>query len=408
MARIMLYVSCLFAVALAKTLDLDGDVAKLSESNVQFSIDLYKKLIADPSTENIMFSPVSVAAAMAMTHLGAKGDTANQIDEVFRFNKLEGKFHSAFGELHGLLLDKTAENVTIKSSNRVFANDQLKVLEDYKNALTVYGAQVDSLDFAKNPEKSVESINNWISEKTDGKIPSMLAKDSVDGNTALVIANALYFRGNWHSKFSEQQTEQRAFYVSHYTVVKTPFMFQRGKFRYGYVEELTLQIVELPYAGKEYSMYVLLPENFDLKKVEANLNPENLTRWISEIGYRTVDITLPKFKLEESLNLHEVLPKLGVTDVFDQSKADLSGLAKKPNLNVDQILHKAVLEVNEEGSVAAAATTVRIVARSLDIRPEFVANHPFLWAIRHEGTGLVLFMGRLQRPEGPLMNHDEF
>nr|CAB3265989.1 leukocyte elastase inhibitor-like [Phallusia mammillata] len=363
-----------------------------------------KKLIADPSTENIMFSPVSVAAAMAMTHLGAKGDTANQIDEVFRFNKLEGKFHSAFGELHGLLLDKTAENVTIKSSNRVFANDQLKVLEDYKNALTVYGAQVDSLDFAKNPEKSVESINNWISEKTDGKIPSMLAKDSVDGNTALVIANALYFRGNWHSKFSEQQTEQRAFYVSHYTVVKTPFMFQRGKFRYGYVEELTLQIVELPYAGKEYSMYVLLPENFDLKKVEANLNPENLTRWISEIGYRTVDITLPKFKLEESLNLHEVLPKLGVTDVFDQSKADLSGLAKKPNLNVDQILHKAVLEVDEAGGQVLAE---RSDADRSKERSVVYADHPFIVVVRRRSSSVFHLMGAYKRPAGRIQSHDE-
>nr|CAB3265987.1 leukocyte elastase inhibitor-like [Phallusia mammillata] len=474
MASTLFYVLCLFIVDVANTMDQD-DIAKLSASNLQFSIDFYKTLIADPATENIMFSPVSITAAMAVVHLGAKGQTAKQIEEVFGFNRLEGKFHSTFGELHDqmfnkvqnstkkiskdssnleddkkqilsdsinvkkTLFDSTAENdtiespfhqrfdpdkmidifeffvsgdppsITITSSNRVFANKHVEVLEDYQKALKVYGAQVDLLDFANNPQKSVESINNWISEATESEIPAMLTTDSLNRDTQLVIANALSFRADWHFRFSEENTKPKDFYVTQHKVVKTPFMFREGEFRYGFIEDISLQILELPYANKKYSMYVLLPENFDLKKVEANLNPDNLTRWISQISNTDVEVTIPKFILEESLDLVQVLPKLGVTDLFDGEKADLSGQAKTDiPLFVDQILTKTSFEMNERGSMVTSAVMVGMDYGIPFSYKQFLADHPFLWAIRHQQTGLVLFMGRIQRPDGDLTNHDEF
>nr|XP_002130997.1 leukocyte elastase inhibitor-like isoform X1 [Ciona intestinalis] len=392
----------------AKIIDTSEHVEKLSEANIEFTLNLYKNLIEGDPMKNVMFSPVSISAALAMTHLGAKGKTAKQIDDAFMFSKIEdGRFHSAFGELHGLLFDKASDNVTVKSSNRVFADKKRKVLEDYKNALTVYGAKLENVDF-KTPSNAVKQINDWASDATNGKISNMLQDDAVDSNTALIVANAVYFRGDWHSKFNEMQTERRAFYVSHYKIVETPFMFQRGHFKYAYISELTLQVLEMDYAGKDYSMVLLMPENFDLAKVEANLNHANLTNWLSALKYKSVDLSVPKFKLEETLQLQEVLPKMGVTDLFDRQACDLTGISKSKDLNVDQIVHKTVLEVDEQGSEAAATTTVRIQARSLNSRPSFVADHPFLWAIRHRQSELLIFMGRLSRPEGPLLDHDEF
>ncbi|XP_076812982.1 leukocyte elastase inhibitor A-like isoform X2 [Clavelina lepadiformis] len=406
-SAVLLLLACMCGLITSKKLDRSEHVSQLSEANNRFCIKLYKTLIEneeDPM-KNMMFSPLSISAAMAMTHLGAKGDTAKQIDDTFMFSKIEDKkFHSAFGELHSLLFEKVSDNVTLKSSNRVFANNKLPVLEDYKNALTVYGAKVEKVDFGGNAR---ELINKWANESTEGKIPSLLGEDDVNAGTALLIANTVFFKGDWHSMFREYQTENRDFYVTHYKVVRTPFMFQKGQFRFGYVEELTLQIVEIDYAGKEFSMFVLLPENFDLVSVEKELNHENLTRWLSNLKYKTVDLTLPKFKIEETLYLHQILPKMGVTDVFSTNKSDLSGIASQtPGLFVDQVIHKAVIEVDEKGGKVDAE---RAEASRADIsdRVTVYADHPFIIVIRSKASNTFHFMGAYKRPEGRIRSHDE-
>uniref|UniRef100_H2Z1K4 Serpin domain-containing protein n=1 Tax=Ciona savignyi TaxID=51511 RepID=H2Z1K4_CIOSA len=402
----LVLVSVLIVGGKANTLQTTEHVAKLSEANIEFSLNLYKQLIVESNMKNVMFSPVSISAALAMTNLGAKGKTAEQISDAFFFNKIEdGRFHSAFGELHGLMFDKASGNVTVKSSNRVFANKQRKILEDYKNALTVYGAKVESMDFTSASD-AVSHINKWASDATEGKISSMLADDAINGNTALIVANAVYFRGNWHSKFIESQTDRRAFYVSHYKVVETPFMFQRGQFKYAYIHDLTLQIVEMDYAGKDYSMVLLMPENFDLAKVEEQLNHANLTKWLAKLKYKSVDLTVPKFSLEETIHLHEVLPKMGVTDVFDRKLCDLSGISKSSDLSVDQIIHKTVLEVFENGGDVLAERAEANRTPGND-RTLFYADHPFLVIVRGRAKNAFHLFGAYKRPEGRIRSHDE-
>ncbi|XP_078487743.1 leukocyte elastase inhibitor-like [Ciona intestinalis] len=395
----------------AKIIDTSEHVAKLSEANIEFTLNLYKNLIEGDPMKNVMFSPVSITTALAMTHLGAKGNTAKQIDDAFMFSKIEdGRFHSAFGELHGLLFDKASEKVIVKSSNRVFADKGITVLEDYKNSLSVYSATVESVDF-KLPRSAVKKINDWASDATNGIIKNMLQEDGLNNDTALLIINAVYFRGNWDYEFDEVRTKRRPFYTSKDKAVETSFMFQNEHFKYAYIRELTLQVLEMDYAGNDYSMVLLMPENFDLAKVEANLNHANLTKWLSALKHESVDLTVPKFKLEETLQLQEVLPKMGVTDLFDRQACDLTGIANRNgDLFVDQIVHKTVLNVNEQGSEAAATTSVRVQCDSVAlVNPiSFVADHPFLWAIRHRQSELLIFMGRFSRPEGRLLEHDEF
>jgi len=197
-------------------------------------------------------------------------------------------------------------------------------------------------------------VNKWVEMETGGKIKDLLDPSSDVANIKLLLANTVYFKGDWKSKFHEVQTHERPFYVSHYKVVKTQFMFQRGKFNYAFIEDAAVHVLELPYEGEEFSMIVLLPEYFDYDKLIEDLNQESLEKWTSQLKRRSVDIAFPKFTLEESFNVEDILQKMGITDVFSAKTADLSGIARtSPNLVVSKIVHKAVFEVGTKEAIRA-------------------------------------------------------
>jgi len=379
---------------------------KVVKANIGASLNMFKTLASNSKREkNLLMSPVSISAGMAMVHLGAKGASAKQIDDVFQFSTIHDSKYSAFSEVYSLLSNKGGVNTTLKLCNRAFVDQRVRVQTDFSSSLQTYQATVDTQRFSTHSDKAVVAVNKWIEMETGGKIKDLLEQSSDAANIKLFLANTVYFRGDWKNKFYEAHTHERTFYVSHYKVVKTPFMFQRGKFNYHFVEDAGVHVLEMPYEGEEFSMIVLLPDHFDYDKLIEDLNPEALAKWTSNLERRSVDIAFPKFTLEESLNVEEILPKMGITDIFDQKRADLSGIAKmKPNLAVSKIAHKAVFEVEEDGGFREEER----VEAAKDKVPElvlFYADHPFVFALRNNKNGMLHAIGSMKRPEGSA--HDE-
>lgn len=263
-----------------------------------------------------------------------------------------------------------------------------------------YQAELEELSFAKDTEECRKHINDWVSEKTEGKISEILGVGTVDPLTKLVLVNAIYFKGRWKEQFDRKHTRGMPFKANQEKKT-VQMMFKKAKFKMGFVEEVHSQVLELPYAGEELSMVVLLPEDdADLATVEEALTYEKLSAWTDPENMReqTVQVFLPRLKLEESYDLESCLRSLGMTDAFEEAKADFSGMSTKKNVPVSKVAHKCFVEVNEEGTEAAAATAVVRNARCSRVEPQFCADHPFLFFIRHRKTGSILFCGRFSAP----------
>uniref|UniRef100_G3VJ12 Serpin B6 n=2 Tax=Sarcophilus harrisii TaxID=9305 RepID=G3VJ12_SARHA len=258
---------------------------------------------------------------------------------------------------------------------------------------------MEELDFANASEKARKYINKWIEEKTEGKIVELLSNDSINPQTSLVLVNAIYFKGKWEKKFDRHRTREEMFKISKEKQKPVQMMFLKSKFRMTHIQDVSTQVLVLPYVGGQMDMVILLPdENTDLKMLEQGLTPEKLTDWLKpERMERTeVGVYLPRFKLEENLDIENILKKLGMSDAFDMFKADFSGISSGKDLFLSNVLHKAFVEVKEEGTEAAAATAVGFVGCCLC--PYFVADHPFLFLIRDNSSKTILFWGKVVSP----------
>uniref|UniRef100_A0A8C2TZ68 Ovalbumin n=1 Tax=Coturnix japonica TaxID=93934 RepID=A0A8C2TZ68_COTJA len=266
----------------------------------------------------------------------------------------------------------------------------------------LYRAALETMDFQRDLEASRLKINDWVESETEGKIKELFARGVINTDAILVLANAIYFKASWEHKFEEKNTVQRDFKLHQvHSNERKPvqMMYQKGTFKLGYIEELETQVLELPYAQKLLSMIILLGlEQVRLRTIESTMTYENLTVWLSSkhMFETIVEVYLPRFKLEGTFNLNEVLKEMGMTDIFT-FKADLSALSEK-SLMLSNIVHKAYVEVNEEGTTAAAATGATIVRRSLPLTEVFMADHPFLFFIRHNPTDTMLFLGKFCSP----------
>ncbi|XP_067668696.1 leukocyte elastase inhibitor-like isoform X1 [Haliotis asinina] len=377
-----------------KTPDL---VKQVASANSLFGLDLYKKVASNRKDSNVFLSPFSISAALAMTHLGARGDTAAQMNHVLMWTDLQDSVHAGFEDYLRLL--KKQGDYILTTANRLFVNNKAKILEEFlQKTEKHYGAKAILSDFAGNGAGEAEKINQWVESETNSKIKDLIT-GGIDPLTAMILVNAIYFKGNWAEKFDPARTEKGTFKVKPGETVQVDMMRMKKKFRFGLSDELNCSVLELPYVKEDLSMFFLLPYKDDgLGELESQLNHESLTKTLKHVHKTTVDISMPKFVLESSFELNEVLKSLGMSDAFDEQKADLSGIDGTRLLYISQVVHKAFLEVNEEGSEAAAATAVRIMTRSLPIIEPFKADHPFLFLIRDNRADVVLFMGRLVRP----------
>ncbi|KAM9233836.1 leukocyte elastase inhibitor-like isoform 1-T2 [Dugong dugon] len=377
---------------------------QLSAANTRFAVDLFRALNEHSPAGNIFFSPISISSALAMVFLGARGSTAVQLSKTFHFDAVE-EVHSRFQSLNADI-NKRGASYILKLANRLYGEKTYSFLPEFlESTQKMYGAELASVDFQLASEEARKEINQWVKGQTEGKIPELLASGTVNSMTKLVLVNAIYFKGNWKEKFMKEATTDAPFRLNKKDTKTVKMMYQKKKFPYGYIQALKCRVLELPYQDKDLSMVILLPDDIEddstgLRKIEEQLTLENLSEWTKPENLHTmeVNVSLPRFKLEETYNLNSYLASLGVQDLFNSSKADLSSMSGARDLFISKIVHKSFVEVNEEGTEAAAATAA--IANFCMLVPEetFNADHPFFFFIRHNPSNSILFCGRFSSP----------
>ncbi|XP_047590928.1 serpin B6 isoform X2 [Lutra lutra] len=374
----------------------------LSEANGTFALSLLKKLGEDNS-KNVFFSPMSISSALSMVFMGSKGNTAAQMFQTLSLSKScgGGDVHQGFQSLL-TEVNRTDAQYLLRTANRLFGDKSYEFLSSFKDScLKFYQAEMEELDFHTAAEESRAHINTWVAEKTEGQITELLSPGSVDSMTNLILVNAIYFKGNWDNQFNKTQTMERPFKVSKNEEKPVQMMFKKSTFQMTYIGEIFTKILVLPYVGKELNMIIMLPdENTDLRTVEKELTYEKFVEWTRPdmLDKEEVEVFLPRFKLEEDYDMKNVLCSLGMTDAFELAKADFSGMSSGKDLYLSRVVHKAFVEVNEEGTEAAAATAAIMMLRCARIMPQFCADHPFLFFIQHSKTKSILFCGRFSSP----------
>lgn len=377
---------------------------QLSSANSLFALELFHTLNESNPTGNVFFSPFSISSALAMVFLGAKGSTAAQLSKTFHFDSVED-VHSRFQSLNAEVSKRGASH-TLKLANRLYGEKAYNFLPDFlASTQKMYGADLAPVDFQHASEDARKEINQWVKGQTEGKIPELLAVGVVDSMTKLVLVNAIYFKGMWAEKFMTRDTTDAPFRLNKKDTKTVKMMYQKKKFPFGYIPDLKCKVLEMPYQGGELSMVILLPENIEdestgLKKIEEQITLEKLHEWTKRENLENIDVhvKLPRFKIEESYILNSNLGRLGLHDLFSRGKADLSGMSGSRDLFISKIVHKSFVEVNEEGTEAAAATAGIVAFCMLMPEEEFTVDHPFIFFIRHNPTANVLFLGRVCSP----------
>ncbi|XP_058396022.1 antithrombin-III isoform X2 [Diceros bicornis minor] len=375
-------------------------VWELSKANSHFATAFYQHLADSKNdNDNIFLSPLSISTAFAMTKLGACDNTLKQLMEVFKFDTISEKtsdqIHFFFAKLNCRLYRKANKSSELISANRLFGDKSLTFNETYQDiSEVVYGAKLQPLDFKENAEQSRVTINQWVSNKTEGRITDVIPEKAINELTVLVL-------GLWKSKFSPENTRKEHFYKADGESCPASMMYQEGKFRYRRVAEGT-QVLELPFKGEDITMVLILPKpEKSLAKVEQELTPEALQEWLDELAETLLVVHVPRFRIEDSFSVKEHLQDMGLVDLFNPEKSKLPGIVAegRSDLYVSDAFHKAFLEVNEEGSEAAASTAILIAGRSLNPnRVTFKANRPFLVLIREVALNTIIFMGRVANP----------
>ena len=368
-------------------------------ANNDFAMDLYGQIRSNSAGKNIFFSPFSVSSALAMVYAGAKGNTKTEMENVLKFSGINmNDVHIGFRKLFETFNDPT-NSYTLSVANAFFGLEGYQFLPTYIDIVTqYYDALLKNLDFAGNAEASRIFINDWVADNTNQKIKDLLSQGSIDRMTTAVLVNTIYFNGLWKTQFDVQHTTSRIFHLTTTTSVTTSMMHLSGqKFNHAEVSNLSCKILELPYVGDEVSMYILLPNSINgLAALESQLTSAKLNTAISLMRRISVEVSIPKFKMTLKVQLKDILNAMGMTDLFGD--ADLSGMDGTYNLFVTKVVHKAYIDVNEEGTEAAAATAV-VIGRSYgQVRKLFRADHPFLFLIREKVTGSILFSGRVVNP----------
>ncbi|MFL7790753.1 MAG: serpin family protein [Anaerolineae bacterium] len=393
----------------ARVMALDvpaSDQAELVGGNSAFAFDLYR-LLKEEEKGNLFYSPHSISLALAMTYAGARGETEQQMADALHYILPQDHLHPAFNWLD-LELASRGEGAEGKDdggfrlnvANSTWGQKDHTFLPDYLDTLALnYGAGMQLVDFVGDPEGARGAINDWVSDKTEGKIKDIVPPGAIDELTRLVLANAIYFNAAWAEPFEESQTKDGPFYPLDGDQVTVPMMHQTASF--GYAEGEGYQAVELPYDGRELSMVILLPAEDEFESFEDSLDAGRVDAITSDLAYGRVILTMPRFEVESSFSLGDALSKMGMPDAFSMD-ADFSGIDGMRDLYIGAVVHKAFVSVDEAGTEAAAATIVIMPAMTAQ-EPETIEvtiDHPFIFFIRDIKTGAILFVGRVVDP-GP-------
>jgi serpin B len=365
------------------------DMQSIVRGNSAFAWNLYAQLRKEEG--NLFFSPYSISMALAMTYAGARGQTAEQMAGTLHFPGQQAEFHPAVAELAAHIEQLgQIDDIKLHIANSLWPDSTLQPLDSFLHITdTYYHARPFPVDFFNETEPSRQKINEWVADNTMQKIQELLQQGDITPDTVLVLVNAIYFKGNWFAPFKEEQTQEAAF-ASPDGEVMVPMMQQRGDF--DYAEDEGLQVMAFPYAGKSLYMLVFLPQQTDdLGRLESSLNSEFVARWFRNLESKKVMVAFPKFSIRSHFSLLGTLKALGMRNL-----SDFSGMALPPPF-LSKVIHEAYVDVNEQGTEAAAATAV-VMNRSLPRYVDFTADHPFVFCILDASSESVLFVGRVMDP----------
>ncbi|XP_047107718.1 serpin B4-like isoform X1 [Schistocerca piceifrons] len=371
----------------------------ISQANNVFTFDMYKVLAAEPG--NLFFSPISIQVILALTFLGAKGNTAKEIARGLRLPEDRAVVKDGVGAVMNRLQD--SNDVLLDIANRIFLKEGYGIKEGFNQSAIRFKAGVEEVDFLQEPQAR-KIINDWVESKTNSKIKDIIPPDVLNNDTRMVLVNAIYFKGEWLKKFEKRDTYPLPFRSAVGSAKNVDMMFQVEEFKYTEINDLNSQVLLLPYKGERLSMMIFLPREVDgLASLEEKLASFSLQDTVNNLHESNVHVYLPKFKMEYSKQLNDALTRLGMIDMFDDYAANFTGITDEERLKVDKVLHKAFVEVNEKGTEAAASTAVLVaVPASLQIGgPQpiiFKADHPFVFLILDQQTKTVLFAGRYVDP----------
>jgi serpin B len=386
-----------------------AQVQSLVASNTAFALDLYGELATNEG--NLFFSPYSISTCLAMIYTGAAGNTEAQMSDVLGFETNQQQFASLFGDLQSELETNQEPNVIeLNIANALWTQIGFPFLPSFLDTATnQYQANVNQANFITNAAAVTEEINDWVAQETQNKIQNVLAPGSINANTVLVLANAIYFLGTWTEAFAETNTSNEPFYLSTNIQVEAPMMHQLAPnegggggsgIAFNFMETNDFQAIALPYGSNQVSMVILLPSQIDgLPQLEQQLTPAFLAGVLAQMTPRFIEVYLPRFTLESVFDLADTLAEMGMPDAFTPFVADFSGIDGAEDLYISFVRHEAWVQVNEAGTEAAATTVIGVVTGvAPPPRPVFRADHPFIFLIQDTQSGSILFMGRLANP----------
>jgi serpin B len=390
-----------------KSYDSSPDVSRtdmelLADGNNTFAYELYRQII-DGDSGNFFYSPYSISVALAMTYAGAEGETSEQMAEVMSFLLEDEELHEAFNKLSIELNSRDdvdseyAKGFQLSVVNAIWGQEDFEFIPAFLDVLSEnYDAGIRLLDFINETDESRVAINDWVSEQTNDRINDLLPEGSIDSLTRLVLTNAIYFNAAWLYQFDEENTADGTFYLPDGSKVTVPMMNQIESFRCcdgdGYVA------VELPYDTGDLSMVIIMPDKGNFEEFESMLTSDSIEGILNNLSYKSIELTMPKFEMESEFSVKDALLAMGMTDAFSDA-ADFSGITDPTSLCIDDVLHKAFVSVDEEGTEAAAATAVIMKECAMPPTPEKVTiDSSFIFLIQDIQTGTTLFIGRVINP----------
>jgi len=374
--------------------------------STEFALDLFQKLTTQD--KNLFFSPYNLTVLLAMVYSGARGDTATQMAEALHFPADHMTLHAQVAELEEqLLAGSTKGSYDLRIGNRIWSQVGYPLVQSFLDLVSSrYKSGVEHVDFSQG-EQTCQVMNRWIEDQTAGLITDLVTPEMLTPTTRVMLTSAIYFKGLWLDPFRKESTRDKEFWVSPQRTVQTPMMYQQVEVPYG--EYADVQVVALPYRHRadrtqaDISMVILLPRiRGDLDMISSRLHPKQLGRWVDDLKSHEVKVFLPKFRIQCRHSLQNILTELGMVNAFDPMTADFSGMTQaKGPFGIADLLQQAYVNVDEEGTEAAAVSTT-MFALSLDRTrppiPVFRADHPFLFLIRHNPSGSILFIGRVNNP----------
>lgn len=375
------------------------------ETIAEWSVNVYNHLRATGEDENILFSPLSIALAMGVMELGAQGSTLKEIRHSMGYESLKSGEEFSFLRDFSSMVSAEEGQYVMKIANSLFVQNGFHINEEFLQMMKMYfNAEVNHVDFSENVAVA-NYINKWVENYTNSLLKDLVSPGDFDAVTQLALINAVYFKGNWKSQFRPENTRTFSFTKDDESEVQIPMMYQQGEFYYGEFSDGSneaggiYQVLEIPYEGDEISMMLVLSrQEVPLATLEPLLKPQLIEEWANSVKKQKVEVYLPRFTVEQEIDLKDILKALGVTEIFIKD-ANLTAMSDKKELFLSKAVHKSFIEVNEEGSEAAVASGMIAISRMAVLFPQVIVDHPFLFLIKNRKTGTILFMGRVMHPE---------